>query len=184
MKIILASASPRRCELMKLIADSFEVIPADVDETIPEDIPASEAAVYLACKKAAAVKAEGCAVIGCDTSVVIDDNILGKPSGEEDCRRMLRMLSRKIHTVYTGTAIAVNGRLHSFTEATQVEFYELSDEEINRYISTGEPFDKAGGYGIQGRGALLVRSICGDYFNVVGLPAAALSRKLKELGVI
>lgn len=184
MKIILASASPRRCELIKLITDSFEVIPADVDETIPEDVPASEAAVYLACKKAEAVKAGGCAVIGCDTSVVIDDNILGKPSCDEDCRRMLHMLSGKTHTVYTGTAIAVNGRIYSFTEATQVEFYKLSEEEINWYISTGEPFDKAGGYGIQGRGALLVRSICGDYFNVVGLPVAVLSRKLKELGII
>ena len=119
-------------------------------------------------------------VIGCDTVVVTDNKILGKPKNRSDCFDMLRMLSGRRHYVYTGVCIHYNNAVMSFTEKTEVEFYELSDKKIERYMDTGEPFDKAGGYGIQGKGALLVKGICGDYFNVVGLPVSSLAQKLDE----
>ncbi|MGN0621123.1 MAG: Maf family protein [Porcipelethomonas sp.] len=179
MKIVLASASPRRKELMKLVAEEFDIRPSEADETLPADISAGKAAQYLSVKKAEAAKInDGEIVIGCDTTVVIDGTVLGKPSSEEECFRMLSMLSGKVHSVYTGVTLCGFGKKYSFTEKTDVEFYKLSDEEILEYIKTGEPFDKAGGYGIQGKGALLVKRISGDYFNVVGLPAARLRREL------
>lgn len=181
-KIILASGSPRRQELLKFITEDFEICPVNADETIPEGMPVQMAAAFLADKKASA-----CAklfpdkiIIGCDTIVLHDDEIMGKPENREDAFRMLRKLSGEVHSVMTGVSLYYNTQTSVFTTETRVEFYTLSDNEINAYLDTGEPFDKAGAYGIQGKGSLLVRGIEGDYFNVVGLPVASLSRNLKQ----
>lgn len=180
MKIVLASASPRRKELMRFVADEFEIRPSDADETLPEGIQPEKAAEYLSAVKAKATEiCDDEIVIGCDTAVVIDKNVLGKPGTSQECFDMLKMLSGKIHSVYTGVTLRGFSKSFSFTEETTVEFYALTDEEILEYIKTGEPFDKAGGYGIQGKGAMLVRGIKGDYFNVVGLPASRLKRELE-----
>ncbi|MDE7122461.1 MAG: Maf family protein [Oscillospiraceae bacterium] len=182
MGIVLASGSPRRQELLKFITDDFELCPLSVDETLPEGMPVEVAAMFLADKKAKA-GAElfpDQIVIGCDTIVILDDEIMGKPKDRDDAFAMLRRLSGETHTVMTGVALYYGTKSSVFTAETQVTFYELSDEEIHAYLDTGEPFDKAGAYGIQGKGALLVRYIEGDYFNVVGLPIAALSRNLKQ----
>lgn len=180
MKIILASASPRRQELLKYAVSDFEISPADVDETIPDEIPSSDAAEFLAVKKAAYIAKShpNDLVIGCDTIVVIDDTILGKPSGADDAFRMLYMLSGRTHNVITGVCFFKNGISMSFSETTSVIFYPLTGDEILSYVNTGEPFDKAGAYGIQGAGSMLVKGIIGDFFNVVGLPVARLKREL------
>lgn len=178
--IILASASPRRQELLKFAAAEFEICPADVDETLPNDIPPESSAEFLAAKKAAAAAKshEFDTVIGCDTVVICDGEIMGKPANINDARRMLRKLSGKVHCVITGVCIIANGRQKSFSECTEVEFYELSDKEIDDYVNTGDPMDKAGAYGIQTEGCVLVKRISGDFFNVVGLPVARLKREL------
>ena len=180
--IILASQSPRRQELIRKITDDFEVITADEPDILPEGITPEEAPVYLASCKAGAVAAAnpGKTVIGADTVVILDDEIMGKPAGGRDARRMLKALSGKKHKVVTGCCIIRGDRRHAFSDTTGVEFYPLSDSEIDDYIATGEPFDKAGAYGIQGQGALLVKGITGDYFNVMGLPVAMLKRELES----
>lgn len=183
MKIVLASGSPRRRELMNYITEDFIVCTSNAEENLPYGIDPFKAAEYLAVQKASAAATErpDDIVIGCDTIVIVDGKILGKPSGEEDARNMLRTLSGRTHDVVTGCAVACGGEIQSFSEKTGVSFYALSEEEIEEYLATGEPFDKAGGYGIQGKGALFVSGIKGDYYNVVGLPIAALSRKLREI---
>lgn len=182
MKTILASASPRRQELLKYVTESFEIVPADIDETLPTDIPAEQCAEYLAVQKAKAVAQAypEDTVIGCDTIVICDGIIFGKPADSDDAGRMLRSLSGKTHKVVTGVCLCMGEKCESFSEVTEVEFYPLSDEEIERYIQTGEPFDKAGAYGIQGQGSVLVKCIHGDFFNVVGLPAARLAREYRK----
>ena len=182
MKLILASGSPRRQELLKLTGEEFIVHPVNADETLPAGMPLEMAAAFLADKKAAAAAAlfPDDLVIGCDTVVLFGDEIMGKPKDEEDAFRMLRRLSGETHTVMTGVSLYCGKQTTVFTSETQVTFYVLSDEEIRAYLATGEPFDKAGAYGIQGQGALLVRRIEGDYFNVVGLPVAALARNLAQ----
>lgn len=185
MKIILASASPRRRELMKLITDDFTAVSTDADETLPADISPADASEHLA-----RIKAECAAnsieskteyvVIGCDTTVICGGEILGKPKDKSECRKFMKMLSGRTHQVITGCALLCDGKMESFSEVTDVTFRELSDDEIENYISTDEPYDKAGGYGIQGRGALLIRRIGGDYFNVVGLPVSRLNIELKK----
>ena len=182
MDIILASSSPRRKELMKLIFDEFIIRPSEIEEDIPSAINYELAAEYLASKKAnSVVKKSNELVIGCDTVVTAGNIILGNPHDCKECRKMLRLLSGRTHSVYTGVSIIFNGKEFCFTEKTDVKFRNISDEEIEEYMNTGEPFDKAGGYGIQGRGALFVQSICGDYFNVVGLPVSRLNYELKKI---
>lgn len=183
MKIILASGSPRRRELMHYITDDFEVCTSNADETIPKTIDPYKAAEHLSVQKALAVAAEhsGDIVIGCDTVVIQNKKIMGKPKDNDDARSMLHLLSDRVHDVITGCAIIYKEKIHSFSEKTSVHFYKLSDKEIDSYINTGEPLDKAGSYGIQGKGALFIKGIEGDYYNVVGLPIAALSRKLNEI---
>lgn len=182
MNVILASASPRRKELLSYIVPRFEIIPADVDETLPEEISSEKSAEFLAVKKAEHISAQypESIVIGSDTVVIVDGEILGKPSDEADAYRMLKKLSGKIHTVVTGVCISRGEKKKSFSEATRVEFYPLSDEEIHDYIATGDPMDKAGAYGIQGEGCVLIKGIEGDFFTVMGLPAARLKRELAE----
>lgn len=180
--IILASNSPRRKELLKFIFKDFIVSPANVDETIPKNIPIELSAEYLAKLKAITVSQEypNDLIIGCDTIVVYNGIILGKPSNEVDCFNTLRLLSNNVHKVVTGVCIVYKSKVTSFSEVTEVTFHSLTDNEILNYISTGEPFDKAGSYGIQGFGSLLVSKINGDYFNVVGLPISRLNRILKS----
>ena len=182
MPYILASASPRRQELLHKITDDFIVQPADVDETIPDDILPEDAAVYLSHIKAEAVSNQypGSIVIGCDTIVLLNDQILGKPHSPEQAREMLQMLSGNRHQVITGTTVTDGNHTISFASETAVQFYPLSEAEISAYLETGEPFDKAGAYGIQGKGSLLIQGIQGDYFTVMGLPVAKLYRVLQQ----
>lgn len=181
--VVLASQSPRRQELIKLIFENFRVLPADCDETLPESIGAREAVEYLSkIKNSASAKAAGkdSLVISADTVVSVDDIILGKPVDKSDARRMVSLLSGKVHQVYTGVTISFNGKSLTFSEKTDVEFYNLTKAEIEEYINSPEPYDKAGAYGIQGQAGLLIKGIKGDYYNVVGLPVARLKREVLE----
>lgn len=178
--LILASGSPRRRELLGLITDEFEVLVSGCDEFVPEGTPAEKVPAILAEQKALAVAKlrPQDTVIGSDTVVVLNGEIFGKPKDKSHARAMLKALSGKKHFVYTGVAVAEKGKVRSFVQKTEVEFYELSDETIEKYIATDEPMDKAGAYGIQGKGSVLVKGIVGDYFNVMGLPVAETARFL------
>lgn len=183
MKFILASNSPRRRELLTLAGIEYTVIPSECEEILPENIKPADAVEELARQKAEDVfrRYSDAVVIAADTVVALGDTILGKPSDEDDAFRMLSSLSGKVHTVYTGVCIMAENHTDIFHCATEVEFYELSENDIKDYIATGEPSDKAGAYGIQGKGSLLVRKINGDYFNVVGLPLAETVRYLNNI---
>lgn len=181
--IVLASASPRRQTLLKEICSSFSVEPADIDETVDSDIALDKIPEELAYKKAMHIfgtKHSKDIVIGCDTGVFIDNLMLGKPKNEAEAVKMLSMLSGRQHRVITGCAIISNKKTVRFSQITKVEFYKLSQNEIEDYVKSGEPMDKAGAYGIQGKGMTLVKGINGDYFSVVGLPVARLGRELKS----
>lgn len=183
MKYILASASPRRKELMQNITEEFLILPSRVEEIVPADLPLVKAPAYLA-----KLKAEDIApahfddvVIGADTGVFVDGRMLGKPRDRAHAKEMLETLSGRTHKVITGCCVCHNGESLCISEETEVTFYSLSEAEIEAYLDTSEPYDKAGAYGIQGKGVLLVEKIHGDYFNVVGLPVARLARTLKTL---
>lgn len=181
--VILASKSPRRLELLKLIKKDFRVIPSTAEEIIPEEFDAEDVPMYLAAKKALDVAQNypDSLVVGCDTVVVIDGEILGKPRNKQHAYEMLSNLSGKTHTVISGVCLCYKGRTVSFDEKTLVSFYPLDDSDINAYIATGSPMDKAGAYGIQDGAALFVKKIDGDYYNVVGLPVSRLNREIKKL---
>ena len=172
-KLVLASGSPRRAEILERAGWPHEVIVAGIDETL---LPGEEAAAYV--QRLARSKAEKVAsgvdhglVLGADTTVVVVDKILGQPVDAADARRMLELLNAKWHEVLTGVALVrVGGETGVGYETTRVRFAEMSDEEIDWYISTGEPFGKAGAYGIQGKASLFIEEIEGDYFNIMGLP--------------
>ncbi len=185
--IILASNSPRRRDLLRQIGIAFTSDPADVDERILPDETPEGYAVRVALDKArvAAARSDNGMVIAADTIVVLNDTILGKPVAEADAVRMLTMLSGRMHRVITGLALmdAASGKTMARTAVTRVWFRDLAPETIESYVATGEPLDKAGAYGIQGRGALLVDRIDGCYFNVVGLPLALLADLLGDAGV-
>lgn len=184
MSLILASASPRRRELLSLITADFTVIPAKGEETADKALPPRLLVQELAKQKAAEVAAAHPrdTVIGADTLVFCGAEIMGKPTDTNHAKRMLTLLSGNTHTVITAVAIAQNGAVTKvFAEETKVEFFPLTEEEIAAYIATGEPMDKAGAYGIQDKGALLVKGITGDYYNVMGLPVGKLYRELKTL---
>lgn len=187
MKLVLASASPRRREILENLGFAFTVRPSNAEEIIGENQTPSETVESLAFQKAQSVAktaADGEIVLGADTVVVYDGKILGKPHDRRDAENMLHLLSGKTHEVYTGVCLADrNGVLNSFSACTKVTFYPLSDEEIARYVDSGEPMDKAGSYGIQGKGCYLVEGIDGDYFNVVGLPAARTARALNTFNI-
>lgn len=185
--MILASQSPRRIELMREAGFDARVIPANIDETALPDEGPFDLVERLARAKAAAVAKEhaeeGEPVVAADTIVALAGELLGKPADEADARRMLNALSGKTHQVATGVCIVRDGSVESFVDITDVTFYELSHDEIDAYVATGEPMDKAGAYGIQGLGGLLVAGIQGDYHNVVGLPVCRLGRMLLDFGV-
>ena len=182
MKIVLASASPRRQELIKLITEDVLVNPCDCDETIKSGLKGKEIAEYLSQIKGRAVKAQFTdeVIVSADTIVCLGDVVLGKPTSKESAYKMLRTLSGNTHSVFTGVTIIKGERETTFSQETRVTFYELTDEEIYEYIASGEAYDKAGSYGIQGKGGVLVKGIEGDYFNVVGLPVARLKRELEK----
>ena len=189
-KLVLASQSPRRAEILRAVGWEFDAVAADIDETRMES---EDAVSYV--KRLAQAKAETVAkrishdglVLGADTVVVIDGEILGQPRDDEDARRMLKLLNGRWHHVVTGIALMRTGPTSPVLidhETTRVHFAEMSPDEIDWYVSTGEPNGKAGAYAIQGRGALFIKEIQGDYFNVVGLPlrlAIELSRKIASL---
>lgn len=186
MAVILASQSPRRKQLLEMLGLEFQVIPAKGEETIPPDAGPAETVRSLSRQKAAAVAAGADAedvIIAADTIVWYGDMILGKPRSEQEAARMLSGLSGNTHHVYTGVTVRKGDKVLSGAECTAVRFRKLSGREIDAYIATGEPMDKAGAYGIQGAACLFVEGIEGDYFNVVGLPLCRLGKMLKELGV-
>jgi len=190
MKIILASASPRRAEILSDAGISFELLPVEVDETRHAAENADAMCQRLAKAKArvAVVRlgavSQPTIVVAADTAVEIDGDVLGKPTSPEAAREMLRRLSGKTHRVLTALALVrlPDGATRSDVECTEVRFADLDQEEIEDYVATREPLDKAGGYAIQGRGGRFVERVDGCYFNVVGLPLAKLCRILKELG--
>ena len=191
-KIILASKSPRRSELLKQIGLTFDVMVSDKEEVVTSTIP-SEVVKELSLQKATDVRdmyvAGGCAeqyiIIGADTVVAVDDKILGKPKDSEDAFNTLKSLSGRAHSVYTGVTLIVGDgsrqSIDTFAVQTKVYMYENSDEELKAYVSTHECDDKAGSYGIQGIGAKFVERIEGDYNNVVGLPISAIYKKISHL---
>ena len=182
-KLVLASASPRRAEILRTVGWPFEALPVDIDES---RYPDEDAFVYVervarAKADAAAMRAPGSMVVGADTVVVIEGEILGKPRDDEDARRMLRLLSDRWHQVVTGVALINGDSSRVAHEVTEVRFATMNEAEITWYVSTGEPHDKAGAYAIQGRGARFIEEIRGDYFNVVGLPVRLLYKLVREL---
>ena len=185
-KVILASGSPRRKELLEQIGAVFEVRKTDGEEVLLSRIP-EEAAEELALQKAreAAERWEGDVIIGADTVVSADGMILGKPKDREDAFRMLQMLQGKEHEVVTGVALILqpSGRCVHFAEKTRVRVYPMTKAQIERYVDSGEPMDKAGAYGIQGKFAAYISGIEGDYNNVVGLPVGRLYQELLKTGI-
>lgn len=185
VRIVLASQSPRRRELLALIGIPHGVHPADLDESILPGESPQEHAERLARSKAQTVAARepAAVVIGADTIVVLDGDILGKPTDAREAARTLRRLSGRTHTVHTAVAVARHGRVVSGVESVEVTFRPLTDEQIETYIATGEPMDKAGAYGIQGYGAVIVERVHGDYFAVMGLALGRLVGLLETVGV-
>ena len=185
--IVLASGSPRRQELLRRIGiEQFDIRVPQVEETYPAGLNPRETVEYISREKAEAARrlcAEDEIFITADTMVFLDDARLGKPRDEADALRMLTALQGRRHTVCTGVTVRQGDRSVTETETTEVYFRPASREELLGYIATGEPMDKAGAYGIQGKGSLLVEKINGDYFNVMGLPVLRLSRMLEQFGV-
>jgi septum formation protein len=184
-KIILASGSPRRAQLLEQAGVSFATVVPDVDESVFEGLPPAEQVTGLSRKKALAVseRSGGLPVVAADTLVALGRHVLGKPADRDEAFRMLRMLSGVWQEVYTGVTVLAGSEIRTGLEVTEVKFRELTDEDIEGYLATGEPMDKAGAYAIQGKGALLVERISGDYCNVVGLPLVRLAGMLAELGI-
>ncbi|MGM9642106.1 MAG: Maf family protein [Eubacteriales bacterium] len=185
MKLILASASPRRKEILRGVGINFEVMPVDADETLPEGIEASDAVTLLARRKAKALlelhpELSDCIILAADTLVECYGEILGKPCDKDDARRMLTMLCGCGSAVHTGICIAYRGKFATSLETAYVTFDDMSAEEIEDYISTDEPYDKAGAYAVQGRAALYIAGLTGDWYSVVGLPIHAVKVLLEE----
>jgi septum formation protein len=182
MNLILASASPRRQELLKLFGIPFTVRVADIDETMDPGAAAYDEVARLSREKALAVPREdGDIVIAADTIVVCRGAVMGKPRSAEEAAAMLRLLSGRDHQVMTGCTVLRSGRAVTFTEVTDLHFRELSEKEIRRYVESGEPMDKAGAYGIQGGAALFCEKMVGDYYNVMGLPVCRLGEVLRRI---
>ncbi|MDD3126513.1 MAG: Maf family protein [Candidatus Izemoplasmatales bacterium] len=185
-KYILASNSPRRKQLMEMLGIDYEIIISSVDEIIRPDLANDELVMDLAFQKAADIfrHHQDDIVLGFDTMVYIDDKRLGKPKNAQDAKEMLTILSGKTHVVITGCAIITKKISKSFFEATKVTFYPMTNQEIDQYITSKEPFDKAGAYAVQGLGSKFVQTIDGDFYTVMGLPVARLYHELKELNLL
>lgn len=185
MKVILASKSPRRRDILETMGVDFEIDVADADESVNEELTPVEAVCEISKRKADAVLSrhndKDCIVISADTVVVIDGRIIGKPRDEEDAFNIIKSLSARTHEVYTGFTVCGKDRSKTDFEVTKVHFKELNDDDIRRYIATGEPMDKAGAYGIQQKGNLFVEYIHGDYYNVVGFPISKICVTIREL---
>ena len=189
MQIILASGSPRRKEILSQIGVTFSVQPAQGEERITKQIP-EEVVADLSAQKAlevAATAGEDALVIGADTIVAMDGEILGKPKDTEEAVQMLSKLAGRTHQVYTGVTYCCPGagakKTKTFTDCTEVEIYPMTEEEIRAYVVTGEPMDKAGAYAVQGLFAAFVKRLSGDFYNVMGLPVARLCQELKADGI-
>ena len=181
MQLILASASPRRQELLKLFGIPFTVRVADIDETMDASASACDEVARLSREKALAIPREdGDIVIAADTIVVCQGKVMGKPRTEAEAVSMLSLLSGRDHQVMTGCTVLIGDRAETFTEVTDLHFRELTEKEIRRYVASGEPMDKAGAYGIQGGAALFCEKMDGDYYNVMGLPVCRLGQVLKD----
>ena len=178
MGIILASASPRRKELLSYITNEYMVIPSSVEEIVPKGIPVLKQPEYLSKIKALDIAKDypNDIVIGADTSVILGNEILGKPKDRADAERMLLNLSGKVHKVVTGCTVAKNGDVTSFSVVSKVKFQKLTKAELEAYLDTDEPYDKAGSYAVQGKAGAFVEWIKGDYFNIVGLPISKLKK--------
>jgi septum formation protein len=185
LEIVLASASPRRQELLRQVGLAFRVIPSSVSEQVDRPMSPGDLVEHLAFIKAADVAASmpAALVIGADTIVVVDQQVLGKPRDRADAIAMLEQLSGRDHQVMTGVALIQGDRRQIVHEETTVRFRDLTRDEIERYVDSGEPMDKAGAYGIQGRASAMIPSITGDYFTVVGLPLCRTIQMLAEFGV-
>ncbi|MBQ6825076.1 MAG: septum formation protein Maf [Clostridia bacterium] len=184
--VILASGSPRRKELLKLLFEDFEIIVSKKDETLPKNISAEKIPEYLSFIKGEDIAKENpeSLVISADTIVLLNGEILGKPKDKADAFNMLNSLSGNFHFVITGCSLFYKGEHKSFSVTTKVKFYELEEIEITEYINSAEPYDKAGGYGIQSKGGLFVEFIEGDYNNVVGFPIAELKREISNFAPV
>ena len=180
--IILASASPRRKELLSHIINDFKIIPSSIEEIIPDNLPAIDTATYLSTQKALEVSKNNPndIVIAADTIIVFNNEIYGKPKNKKDAKKMLSSFSGNTHLVVTGVCVSCKERTISFSSVNEVEFYKLTEQEIDEYLSHDEYEDKAGSYAIQGKANLFVKSIKGDYNSIVGLPVAQLNRVLKD----
>lgn len=182
MSLFLASASPRRKELLGLFRIPFEIRVADIDETMdPQKAPFDEVARVSRLKAAATPRKDTDVVVAADTIVVCESRVLGKPRSEAEAAAMLRLLSGRDHQVMTGVTVIRGAQAQTFTEVTDLHFRALSDREIDDYVATGEPMDKAGAYGIQGGAALFCTRMVGDYYNVMGLPVCRLGLVLREM---
>ena len=187
MKLILASGSPRRREILSNAGIKFTVVTSDADETLPDGIEAVDAVMLLAERKARAAAAahpelagEEYVILAADTVVENFGEILGKPADKDDARRMVTMLSGYGHSAHTGICLLYNGNAVTSSETTYVTFDDMTPEEIEEYVSSGEPYDKAGAYAIQGKASLYIAGITGDYFNVMGLPIHAVNVLLRD----
>ncbi len=182
--LILASSSPRRREILENAGYKFEILPANIDESVPNDISPEDAVKMIAAKKASAVK-ENCSnddiILGADTVVCLDGEIIGKPVSLEDAKNTLKRLSGNTHSVLTGYCLIKGEKIISGVEKTEVTFRELTDFEIDEYVASGEPMDKAGSYGLQGKGGLFARGINGDYNNIIGLPISTVSSIIEKM---
>ncbi len=184
--VILASKSPRRAELLTRMGLDYVIAPADVDETVDSCLSPAEAVAEISARKARAVcatAAPGQIVIACDTVVALGGRIFGKPGDRAEAAEMLQTLSGRTHEVFSGLTVCTRERSETVCERTLVDFRVLDPREIEAYLDTGEPFDKAGAYGIQGFGAMLISGISGDYYNVMGLPVCRLLALLRTFGV-
>lgn len=186
MSLILASQSPRRHELLRQMGLDFTVKVANIDETMDPSKKPEQQVAEVSARKAAAIAAgseRDDIIIAADTIVVVDDTILGKPHSEEEAKAMLRLLSGRSHRVMTGLTVQKGDVALSHTEITEIHFRQLTEAEISAYVASGDPMDKAGSYGIQNAAAVFVDGLCGDYFNVMGLPLCALTLLLRRFGV-
>lgn len=184
MELVLASASPRRREILSLYTSKFTVSATSFDESAVRAETPAALVERLARGKclAAAAQHEGCLVLGCDTVVDVGGEVFGKPHDADDARRMLHALSNAVHMVHTGVCVSGGGRTESFVDTCEVEFFPLGEAEIERYIHTAEPYDKAGGYAVQGRAAVWLKRLNGDYYTVMGLPLSRTVRLLESFG--